>query len=858
MLHQLAAGEDGELVVAVFGEDPTRINPKTGKKGLPVHSAVLRFRVGDVEANVDAIMKYHGVEHANIYMPLLVVHCGLTGNARGAKKDIAAVLGLTADMDADTGKAGEFPFEPSFEIETSPGNFQPAIVFDRPVKPEEAEPLAKALQKATGGDFGTGDIAHVWRVPGTLNWPNAKKLERGRSPDPAPVRLSRPWCVAKLPVEVVRATLGLKAKGEEPHEAAPDQTGPTTEESDDPEAILARLPLKTRDDICRVATADEDRSRRCMRAILSMIREGLSDTEIHTVTEAYPDGPFGRYHLEGKNLDDDIKRIRVKFAARVSPELNFGHTAKVSRPNDLRPTIQIVPGGIEKIVDEAEQALIDANRGLYLHGNRIVFVENGQAITSEGKKIVRQRISERGEHALVEDLSSAAIFQMFDARAKRQMPRDPSLAIVRILQQRRDRLRFPLLRGVINAPTLRADGSILDRPGYDNKSRLLFAPLGTNFPSIPDRPGRAEAESALAILSEPIKDFPFVSVTDRAVALSAILTACVRCSLPTAPLHGFSSPVAGSGKSKLVDISCVITTGREAGVVAQGRTEEELEKRLGSLLLSGEHFIAIDNCENPLGGEFLCTLLTQEHVRTRVLGKSEAPELPSSAFVTATGNNLTLEGDLTRRALLCQLDPKSERPELRPFACDPVAEAKANRPKLVIATLTILRAYDVAGKPALGLTPLGSFEAWSSLVRGALVWLGEHDPVDSMEGIRARDPRRETLRAVATAWHASVGDGAVTTTELIARAKAHSNFSGVRPVESSSEKNRVDSDLCDALLAVAGQGNEVNAKRLGRWLAHNKDRIVDGLRIVKTGERQGFGLWRVEATHTGGSPSEAR
>jgi hypothetical protein len=446
---------------------------------------------------------------------------------------------------------------------------------------------------------------------------------------------------------------------------------------------------------------------------------------------------------------------------------------------------------------------------------------------------------------------------MFDARAKRLMTSDPSLSIVRTLQQRRGRLRFPPLRGVINAPTLRADGSILDRPGYDIKSCLLYDPLGDDFPPIPDRPARLEAENALAMLNELIKDFPFVDDTARAVALSAILTACVRGTLPTAPLHGFSSPVAGSGKSKLVDISCIIATGREAGVIAQGRTEEELEKRLGSLLLGGECVIAIDNCEHPLGGEFLCSLLTQEHVRTRVLGKSEAPELPSNALVTATGNNLTLEGDLTRRALLCQLDAKVERPELRAFACDPVAEAKAKRPALIIAALTILRAYHVAGKPSHGLRPLGSFEAWSSLVRGALAWLDVRDPVDSMEGIRARDPRRETLRAVLTAWRASAGDGSATTTELIARAKGHRSFSGVRPVESSNEMDRVDSDLFDALLAVAGQGIEVNAKRLGRWLAHNKDRIVDGLRIVQVGERQGFALWRVEATHTGGSPSEA-
>ena len=217
------------------------------------------------------------------------------------------MLGLVADMDSDTGKIGDFPFEPSFEIETSPGNFQPAIIFDRPATPDEAEPLAKALQRATGADFGTGDIAHVWRVPGTLNWPTAKKIARGRSPHSVPVCLSRPWRTVKVPINDAQRTLSQRAMDEDP--VASQST--TEDESDDPDVILAKLPLKTRDDICRAATPHEDRSRRCMRAVLSMIEAGLSDTGIHTVTEAYPDGPFGRYHVEGKALDAEIERAFV-------------------------------------------------------------------------------------------------------------------------------------------------------------------------------------------------------------------------------------------------------------------------------------------------------------------------------------------------------------------------------------------------------------------------------------------------------------------------------------------------------------------------------------------------------------------
>jgi putative DNA primase/helicase len=160
-------------------------------------------------------------------------------------------------------------------------------------------------------------------------------------------------------------------------------------------------------------------------------------------------------------------------------------------------------------------------------------------------------------------------------------------------------------------------------------------------------------------------------------------------------MHCFDAPTAGSGKSKLVDITCVIATGREAGITGQGRSEEELEKRLSGLLFAGEQ-IAIDNCTMPLGGSFLCSLLTQSMINVRILGKSDMIAVTTNVFTTATGNNLPIAGDMTRRVLISRLDPGTERPELRKFDNDPVADAKARRPQL-IARLTL--PLGALGKP---------------------------------------------------------------------------------------------------------------------------------------------------------------
>ena len=67
--------------------------------------------------------------------------------------------------------------------------------------------------------------------------------------------------------------------------------------------------------------------------------------------------------------------------------------------------------------------------------------------------------------------------------------------------------------------------------------------------------------------------------------------------MPFAPLHGFTAPVAGAGKSMLVDIASILATGHEAGVAALNGNLEEAHKHLSALLMRGDQIIALDNCE---------------------------------------------------------------------------------------------------------------------------------------------------------------------------------------------------------------------------------------------------------------------
>ncbi|MGE0759584.1 MAG: hypothetical protein AB7O38_21380, partial [Pirellulaceae bacterium] len=427
-----------------------------------------------------------------------------------------------------------------------------------------------------------------------------------------------------------------------------------------------------------------------------------------------------------------------------------------------KPLIRFTAGELPSVVDEAEEALIRAKLGIYQRGAFVVRPGEVQISVGSGRRDSVQRILEIEDLAMVEAMTSAANWERFDGRSRTWVTIDAPTKIAQAYRQRVGRWRLPVLSGIIDAPTLRADGSLLNKPGYDAVTGLLLDTRGLAIPPIPAKPTIDTACKALAVLMEVLGTFPFVDGASKSVALSAILTASIRRSLRTAPLHAFTAPVPGSGKSMLVDLASVIVTGREAGVIAQGKTEEELEKRLGALLLAGDQVIAIDNCEAPLSGEFLCSMLTQTSVRPRILGRSEAPEMPANAFVTATGNNLVLAGDLTRRALLCRLDPKHEQPELRQFGFNPVVRALSDRGRYLTAALTILRAYHVAGRPKPP-DALGSFEDWSSWVRSALMWLDQPDPVITMGEVRRQDPERDAVVAVMTQWGSIVGYGTVST-----------------------------------------------------------------------------------------------
>lgn len=514
--------------------------------------------------------------------------------------------------------------------------------------------------------------------------------------------------------------------------------------------------------------------------------------------------------------------------------------------DDGRPVIRIFAGFLHRAVDMAEGALMQAGLGYYQRGSMVVRPAMVPVAVSDGRTVDAPRLVDVKAHHMAEAFTRAANWKRFDKREGEWLSTDCPHRIAETFLAREGQWRLPVLTGIINCPTLRADGSILDLPGYDAQTGLLFDPQDVRFPALPRDPDQATALRALAFLKDLISTFPFVTDGDRAVALSAILTALVRRSLPTAPLHGFNAPTAGTGKSMLVDLASLIATARPAPVIAQGKSEEEMEKRLGAALIAGDVLIAIDNCEEPLGGELLCQTMTQTSLKVRILGKSVNAEVPSNAAIFATGNNLTFEGDMTRRALRATLDAGVERPELRAFDRDPLAMVTEQRGDYVSAGLTVLRAFHIAGRPQQR-APLGSFTDWSRWVRDALIWLGEADPCDTMEELRGADPKLEALTSVLEGWREVIGLQPANVRDVIERATEQ------RP-QLYGRAEFVHPEFREALLRVAGEGGAINGRRLGKWIGGQQNRIVGGLRLINAGVSAGHTRWQLEHAEPGTAP----
>jgi hypothetical protein len=296
MIHTLAKtlADKGMLIVASYGQDPA-----TGVDLLP---KVEHINIGDKDGMVAVIRRLAQEPHRNVYVPLAVMRPDLPAGKKGQEKDIVGVLGLVADFD-DANAADyprRLPVTAPYVLKTSANRFQAFLLFDRPASIEEAKAVAKALKEVARCDHGTADLSHVWRVPGTWNWPNKKKVDSGRSTEPQRVRVTVSWDGSVISLDELRQAIPAPSTA---NSAAFEFRAHAVGPSDLPAELIERM---------RYAPPKGQRSEHAFGVLCTLVELGWSDADIFAEAQKYANGFGERYVGNDKALRDDITRARAK------------------------------------------------------------------------------------------------------------------------------------------------------------------------------------------------------------------------------------------------------------------------------------------------------------------------------------------------------------------------------------------------------------------------------------------------------------------------------------------------------------------------------------------------------------------
>jgi hypothetical protein len=792
-----------QFLCALFGENPGEARPiVVHLKGNPATAPKAGWFGSPWSGGADPERS-----KANAYFSLAVFLPDEAGQYRRRKAQFKALHAVMLDDLGTKVTLERLTLPPTWLLETSPGNFQAGYALIAPLEDGlMADRLMNAIVTAGLCDPGSnGPRARLARLPIGVNG-KTQPVFRCRMQNWEP---ERRYTVDDL-VTGLQLDLG-KPEGTARREGRPRASPP-----EDGDAVWLPRPEEN-----PVISALKGRG-----LYKGPLGEGRHDltcpwVDLHTggidhgtayfePDDHWPIGGFKCQH--GHCAERQVRDLLAVLAIEPS-------SAR------MKPTIRVAAGEIHRVVDAAERELAQAHR-YYQRGGLIVAVN-----TDPGTQ--ETRIQEVTQPSLVRALAGVATWERYDARSKDWVRTAPPARHAAVLFDSSTFPHLPVLNGLARQPYLRPDGSLMREAGYDPGTGM-FGVFDARVFSIPAQPTREDAEAALEVLRDLLSEFCFARENDRAAALTAILTATLRPSLPTAPMFHARAHMVGSGKSYLCELISAFSTPQRGTPMAFPSEEEECRKLLLAELMRAPAVIQFDNLTSDLPAhKSLCTALTSEHMSGRILGVSKTASVSTRTLFLSSGNNVGPVQDMVRRCITINLSPQCEVPASRTFARpDLVREVFRERGRYVSAALTLVLAWIAAGRPNQSCRALAGFGDWSDLCRQPLLWLGGADPTESVFEAMAEDPDRELLLRLLDAWMLVFGKTAAMVRDAMRR--------------TSSPSHPEHAELREVLLEIAGERGEINPRKLGWWIRRHSGRIVEGRRIVRTDGNKSAERWRVE------------
>lgn len=546
----------------------------------------------------------------------------------------------------------------------------------------------------------------------------------------------------------------------------------------------------------------------------------------------------GRITLDPLEPDYDGGRwVGKLFLTGSCPNLHsFAHGSNNYRLQRIPVRIEIVSGKGRETTD----ALLDI-----LRTSPDIF-DFGEEIVQVGQYGVLFPLNENSLRYVVGGLCQFWQWKKLPGGGAVEVLRDPPVQVCKNVIALHSQRQLKKLTGVITAPTLRPDGTVIDKLGFDENTKLLYD-SNVAPPRIPISPSREQACAALEYLWAPFSDFPFCSPLDRAVHLAALLTTAVRSALSSSPGIAYDAPIQGSGKTLLARCVGALIQGTDPSIWPHtaGRDDEEIRKRIFTVLRTGSRILIWDNVVGTFDSPAMAACMTSPTFSDRILGQSNSSTVPNLLMVVLTGNNITLQGEMPRRVLVCRIDPNTDKPFARSFNLNPYTYCLENRQRMLTAALTLIRSYLTFDCQTQVHGQLASFEDWDKWVRRTVIYANELKPgmfgdvMDVVQTNQATDPEQEALSSLLLCWEEEFGTQAITVSELIR--------------DSTSQVAIYRKKLIQAIEALTNTTRyQLSAKSVGRILAYRKDRIAGGRCLRKGPKVHDTQTWWVEIVDTGG------
>jgi hypothetical protein len=326
------------------------------------------------------------------------------------------------------------------------------------------------------------------------------------------------------------------------------------------------------------------------------------------------------------------------------------------------------------------------------------------------------------------------------------------------------------LFGIVGAPVLRPDGSLLQEPGYDKATGLYLASKVPLDP-VPGKPTAAQVGAARRFLLDKfLGEFPWVADADKANYFGFLVTPVLRSYLRTLiPFCPVTSTMPGSGKTILTGGLGMLYGQR---VLTWTQSDEELRKSITSVLADPVGTIVFDNLaegtviESPV----LARLITDRTWADRLLGKNATAAFANDRVWAATGNNLRLGGDMRSRSVLVSLNPDMPRPEERTGFSIPDLDqwilVPSNQRQVLWHLLVLVADWVTAGAPRRHGLTMRQFTPWAEAVGGFL----EHHEIGGFLGnaetVRDIDEGEAAWTSFYAQWLKLHGDRWLTSNEL--------------------------------------------------------------------------------------------